>query len=101
MENNDSLDAIRRKALDSYELWDTLTKFFVGLTIVAEIGLGITLIWFTDFTDPLQRLIFLAAVMVYAPIVFFLVTLGYRAERNTECVLRAIDLLRQTSKEQE
>ena len=99
MENEDSIDTIRRKALDSYELWDNLTKFFIGLVALAEVGLGIALIWLTDFSDPVQRLVFLAVVTIYAPLGLFLLTIAYRVERNTESILRAIDLLRQQEEE--
>ena len=101
MASTNSLDDVRRKALDSYELWDKLTKFFIWLLVVLEIGLGIALILLTDFWDPVQRLIFLAVATIYAPLSLLVVTLGYRAERNTECILKAIDLLMQPPEEDE
>jgi hypothetical protein len=93
MTSNNSLDDLRQKALSSYELWDQLTKFFIGLLIVLEFGLGVALIFFTDFSDPVQRLIFLAVATIYAPLGLLVVTLGHRAERNAECILKAIDVL--------
>ena len=101
MASENSLDDARRKALDNYELWDKLTKIFIGLVVALEIGLGIALIWLTDFWDPVQRLIFLAAATIYAPMVLLVMTVGYRVERNTLCVLKAIELLKERPEETE
>ena len=101
MASENSLDDVRRKAMDSYEVWDNLTRFFLGAAIVAEIGLGIALICFTDFWDPVQRLIFLAAATIYTPMVFLVFMLGWRVERTTYYVLKAIELLRECPEETE
>jgi len=99
MATEESLDDIRRKALENYDFWDRTTKFLIGVAAVCELGLGIALIWFTDFSDPTQRLIFLAAATIYIPLALFIFALSYHAERNFERILQAIGLIDDSLKE--
>ena len=75
---------------DSSEWWDMLTKVYLGLAVVSEIGLAIVLIWLTDFSDPIQRQILLAAAAIYIPLACLVVAIGARAERNVEKILKAV-----------
>jgi len=101
MATEESLDDIRHKALENYDFWDRTTTFLVAIAAVCELGLGIALIWLTDFSDPIQRLIFLAAATIYIPLALFIVALSCHAERNFERVLQAIGLIDNSLKEDE
>lgn len=85
----------RRKALDRIEESEFLFKSLLFLMAFLEVGLGITLIVLTDFANRMHVLIFVAACMVYAPIVCGLAALWAHSNRNAQRILRAIELLAQ------
>ncbi len=99
MATEEALDDLRRNALKNYDFWDKTTKNMIGLAAVCELGLGIALIWFTDFSDPTQRLIFLAAATIYTPLALFIFALSCHAERNFERILKSIELMEKSFKE--
>lgn len=99
MATDESLDKLRRQALDNFEFWDKVTKFFLVVAAVAELVLGVALIWLTDFSDPIQRLIFLAVATIYLPLGFFMFAISCHAERNFERILHAIELQQDSSTE--
>ena len=101
MATEEVFDDIRRKALENYDFWDKTTKLFVCIAAVCELSLGIALIWLTDFSDPVQRLIFLAVVTIYAPLALFIFAVSCHAERNFERILNAIELMDRSLKEDE
>lgn len=92
MNTDDSFDNARRAALDHYEFMDTITKVMMWIAGIAELGLGITMVWLTDFSDPVQRLIFVAAATIYMPLACFVFAISCHAERNSQRILKAIDL---------
>ena len=93
MTTEESLDDVHRQVLDSIESVDRLTWMILALAGLFEVGLGVALIWLTDFSDPLQRLIFLAVATIYAPLAVFLFGVSYHADRNSQRILKAIALL--------
>jgi hypothetical protein len=101
MSDDESLDDVRRRVLDMVDTWDSLTRWMFGLACAAELGLGIALIWLTDFSDPLQRLIFLAVATIYAPLIIFIAAITCRAEQNSQRILKAIDLLQKSPEGEE
>ena len=61
------------------------------LVILLEVGLGITLIVLTDFSDELHRLIFVVTCVIYSPLICGLLTLWAHANRNTARMLQALE----------
>ena len=98
MPSEKSTDDIRRAALDSYESMDKYTKIMIAIAGVAEISLGVLLVWLTNFSDPVQRLIFVAAATVYMPLACCVGAVFCHVERNTQRMLKAVELLRETKK---
>ncbi len=94
--NDDALEMARRAALDAYDKVDRSTKLMVALAGIAEVALGATLIWLTDFSEPLQRLIFVATATVYVPLVCCIGAIATHAERNSKQVLKALELTRES-----
>lgn len=100
MNDRATADEARRKALDRIEESERLFKGFFFLTVFFEVGLGVTLILLTDFSNRVHLLIFLAACMVYAPLVCGLAALWAHADRNTQRILKALELLAEASEEE-
>jgi hypothetical protein len=92
--SDDTLEIARRAALDVYDAVDRNTKFMVGLAGIAEVGLGVTLIWLTNFSEPLHLLIFVATATVYVPLSFCICAIASHAERNSKQILKALELNR-------
>ena len=92
MSDNEALDDVRRTALDYADYIDTITKIMIGFAAAAEIGLGILLFYLTDFSDPVHRLIFVAAAAVYSPLVCCLGAFWFHLDRWSRRILKAIEL---------
>lgn len=97
MSDRSTTNDARRKALDRIEESEFLFKSLFLLMAFLELGLGITLILLTDFSNRVHLLVFLAACVVYAPLVCGLGALWAHSNRNTQRILKAIDLLADSS----
>ena len=84
-------DAAREKVFERLEHSESLFKMLCRLVILLEVGLGITLIVLTDFSDELHRLIFVVTCVIYSPLICGLLTLWAHANRNTARMLQALE----------
>lgn len=97
MSDRPTANDTRRRVLDRIEESEFLFKSFFFLMAFLEVGLGITLIVLTDFSNRVHVLIFVAASVIYAPLVCGLAALWAHSNRNAQRILRAIDLLEPSS----
>jgi len=83
------------RILALYEMLWRLRKNFASSQLLSSRA------GFTDFSDPTQRLIFLAAATIYIPLALFIFALSCHAERNFERILQAIGMIDDSLKEDE
>ena len=89
------LNGVRSEALNRMERSERNFKIAFYSAVVIE---GLFLVAFllkANLKDPLHALLLLSTVASYTIIIFGLLALGAHVSRNTQTVLRAIELLEQ------
>lgn len=93
MNNETSLDEIRKKALLSIEKDERKLKLGIAGIAIYEGALLLLFIFMADWKNPTHQLIFVSSLLVYGTIGFGLVALGFFMKINTSRVLKAIEIL--------
>jgi len=91
------LNGVRSEALNRMERSERNYKiaFFSAFVIEGLFLAGFLLI--ADLKDPLHKLLLISTIASYTIIIFGLIALGAHVSRNTQTVLRAIELLERKS----
>lgn len=87
------LNEIRGKALDRVEKSERNLKFGVIGFAILDTAFFIVFLLVMDFSNKLHVLIFMASGGFYMLLLLGLIILGLQVKRDTQLVLRAIDLL--------
>lgn len=87
------LNEIRGKALDRVEKSERNLKFGVMGFAILDTAFFIVFLLVMDFSNKLHVLIFMASGGFYMLLLLGLIILGLQVKRDTQLVLRAIDLL--------
>lgn len=87
------LDSIRRGVLDRMERGDRLVKGAIIAAAILEALLLIAAIRIADWSNPLDRLVFILSVLTYSVIACGLVALAGHISRSTGRVLIALESL--------
>ena len=91
MNDEDSVDRIRRTALDQLDKKEKASWWLHVAAAVVE-GTGLVLyLWLMDFSDRLHWLIFIAACLVYGTLALGLFALGAEVRASVQRILRAIE----------
>lgn len=94
MSDTHRLDEIRGDALGRIERAERNTRLaFYGAAIV-ELALLASFLLLADFSDRVQLLLLIATIAVYTIVALGLLAVGAHVSRNTQIVLRAIELAR-------
>jgi hypothetical protein len=84
------LDAIQAGVLDRMERAEKLMKISVIGAAILEAGLFAIALYLVDWKDPVQRLMFIFAVLSYTIIALGLVALGGHVTRTAARILAAM-----------
>lgn len=87
------LNEIRGKALDRVEKSERNLKLGVISFAILDTAFFIVFLLVMDFSNKLHILIFMASGGFYMLLLVGLIVLGLQVKRDTQLVLRAIDLL--------
>lgn len=87
------LNEIRGKALDRVEKSERNLKLGVISFAILDTAFFIVFLLLMDFSNKLHVLIFVASGGFYLLLLLGLIVLGLQVKRDTQLVLRAIDLL--------
>lgn len=90
---NNRLDEIRGKALDRVEKSERQLKLGIISFAILDTTFFIVFLLMMDFSNKLHLLIFVASAGFYLLLLIGLIVLGLLVRRDTQLVLRAIDLL--------
>ena len=88
-----NLNEIRGKALDRVERSERHLKLGVIAFAILDTAFFIAFLTVMDFSNKLHILIFMASGGFYMLLLVGLIVLGLQVKRDTQLVLRAIDLL--------
>ncbi|MBP6822476.1 MAG: hypothetical protein KA368_13085 [Acidobacteria bacterium] len=88
-----NLNEIRGKALDRVEKSERNLKLGVISFAILDTAFFIVFLLVMDFSNKLHVLIFMASGGFYMLLLVGLIVLGLQVKRDTQLVLRAIDLL--------
>lgn len=91
MTQSSRLDEIRSNVLDRMERAERNVRLAIMGAAVAEMALFIVAFALVDWSNHLERLIFIFAVLSYTTIAFGLVAVGAHVSRCTARVLGAMD----------
>lgn len=87
------LNEIRGKALDRVEKSERYLKLGIIAFLILDTAFFIVFLLVMDFSNKLHVLIFMASGGFYLLLLIGLIVLGLLVRRDTQLVLRAIDLL--------
>jgi hypothetical protein len=87
------LDRIRSAALARIDRRERGFKLALAGAVLAEAVLLGTMLFLTDLSDPIQRLILVSSVLVYTTLALGLAALGAHVSRTSERVVAALELL--------
>ena len=87
------LDNIRQSVLDRMERGDKLVRSAIIAAAVVEGLLLAAAIFLADWTNPLQRLVFILSILTYSVIACGLLALAGHISRSTGRVLIALESL--------
>ncbi len=87
------LNEIRGKALDRVEKSERNLKLGIIAFLILDTAFFIVFLLVMDFSNKLHLLIFMASGGFYLLLLIGLIVLGLLIRRDTQLVLRAIDLL--------
>ncbi len=91
MSNEDTVDRIRRNALDRIDQQEKASWWLLIAAATVE-GTGLVLyLVLMDFSDRLHWLIFIAACLVYGTLTLGLFALGAEVKGHVQRILRAIE----------
>jgi hypothetical protein len=96
-----NLNEIRGKALDRVERSERNLKLGVISFAILDTAFFIVFLLVMDFSNKLHVLIFMASGGFYMLLLVGLIVLGLQVKRDTQLVLRAIDLLEERLTESE
>ena len=96
-----NLNEIRGKALDRVERSERNLKLGVISFAILDTAFFIVFLLVMDFSNKLHVLIFMASGGFYMLLLVGLIVLGLQVKRDTQLVLRAIDLLEERLSESE
>jgi hypothetical protein len=88
---NTHTDQLTQRALDQADKSRRDMRLFFYMTAIWEAVLMVVFILMADWSDPLHRLIFVSAMLVYGTLGFGLITLGAYARTLGLRVLLAVD----------
>ena len=91
MTSNSRLDEMRGSVLDRMERAERNVKISIAAAALAEMALFLAAFTLVDFSNHLEKLIFVFSILSYTTIAFGLVALGAHMSRNMARVLGAID----------
>jgi len=86
------LDEIRRRALDRVDLAQRQFRYMVMAAAVVEALLLLFVLYVTDFSDPVHRVVFACTMLVYFMMVMALFALGTYFGKIEARILKAIEL---------
>lgn len=95
------LNEIRGKALDRVERSERNLKLGIIAFLILDTAFFIVFLLVMDFSNKLHVLIFMASGGFYLLLLIGLIVLGLLVRRDTQLVLRAIDLLEERITESE
>ncbi len=91
MTHEDTVDNIRREALDSIDKRDKESRWLLVAAAIVE-GLGLILyLVLMDFSERLHWLILIAACLVYGTVTLGMFSLGAEMKASVQRILRAIE----------
>ncbi len=100
MNDKNKLNRIRGETLNSMARTEMFFKFLLGLCGVAEVIGLVAVFWFMDWGDPTHRLIFAATMLVWVNLALWVWALAVRNRVGEQRILRAVDVLAETSDEE-
>ena len=86
------LDEIRRRALDRVDLAQRRFRYMVMAAAVLEALLLLFVLYVTDFSDPVHRVVFACTMLVYFMMFMALFALGTYFGKIEARILKAIEL---------
>ncbi len=86
------LDQVRRTALDRIERTERNFKIAFFAVVIWEALFLIALLFAVDFSERIQVLLLIATVGSYSLVILGLVALGAHMSRNTQRILKALEL---------
>ena len=86
-----NLDAIQAGVLDRMERADALVRWAIVAAAIIEGGLFAIALYLVDWSDPVQRLLFIFSVLSYTIIAMGLVALGGHVTRSVARILAAME----------
>jgi len=92
------LNGVRSAALDRIAKSERNFKLSFYAAVLTEGLFLVTFLWFGNLKDRGHALLLLSTIASYTILVFGLIALGAHVSRNTQLVLRAIELLDDKSK---
>ncbi len=101
MNDENKLNRIRGETLNSMARTEMLFKFLLGLCGVAEVVGLVAVFWLMQWSDPTHRLIFAATMLVWVNLALWVWALAVRNRVGEQRILRAVDVLAETSDEEE
>lgn len=87
----DNLEAIQAGVLDRMERADALVRWAIAAAAIIEAGLFAIALYLVDWSDPIQRLLFIFSVLSYTIIAMGLLALGGHVTRSVARVLAAME----------
>jgi hypothetical protein len=97
MTERENLDKIRGAALDRIERSQRNYRLaFYGAVLIETLFLG-GFVMLADFNNRLHLLLLLATIAVYSILGLGLLALGSHVSRNTQIILKAIELIEERS----
>ncbi len=101
MNDETKLTRMRGETLNSMARTEMLFKFLLGLCGVAEVVGLVAVFWLMQWSDPTHRLIFAATMLVWVNLALWVWALAVRNRVGEQRILRAVDVLAETSDEEE
>ena len=99
--NDNSLDHIRKETLNSIAQTELMFKALLGACGVAELIGLVAVIWLMDWSDPTHRLIFAATMLIWINLALWVYTLAVRNRVGEQRILQAIEIIHDTSQQEE
>ena len=91
MNQSSRLDEIRGNVLDRMEKAERNVRLSIMVAAVAEMALFAAAFFLVDFSNHLEKLIFVVSILSYTTVAFGLVALGAHVSRSNLRLLGAID----------
>ena len=99
MAEKTNLNGVRGRALDRIDKSERNFKLFLYAALIVETLFFIVFLLKADLHNSLHLLLFLTTVAIYAILGLGLFALGAHVSRNTQLVLKALELLEERREE--